>query len=369
MNIGIDARPLISDNPTGVGIYLVNIMGYIALNDTENDYILYSNISLSSKYSFPKNVTVKIIKGKVGTLWLRYILPKQIKMDAIDVFWGTQHILPRKVDGIRYVLTVHDLALLVNPQWGSHLNSFMQNIFARMSIKNADRIIAVSNSTKNDIVRICRFNENKVSVIYEGVENNHLKNIANDNSILAKFNIDKKYYLYLGTLEPRKNIDTIVRAFESIAAADDNVILVLAGGIGWKFKQTLKYIKNSKYKEKIIFTGYVSEDEKEVLLKNCICFLFPSHYEGFGIPVLEAFALRTLVITSKRSSLPEVGGDAAFYIENENEADELSKIMYYVYTMNAAEKLARIQKGVDQVSRFKWSECGKKTLSLILNEE
>lgn len=369
MKIGIDARPLISDNPTGVGVYLANIMEYIALNDTENNYILYTNISLSSKYSFPKNITVKIIKGKVGTLWLRYMLPKQIKIDAIDVFWGTQHILPRKVDGIRYVLTVHDLALLVNPRWGSCINGIMQNVFARMSIKNADRIIAVSNSTKSDIVRICHFSENKVSVVYEGVEYNHLEQTVNDNSVLSKFNIEKKYYLYLGTLEPRKNIDTIVRAFELIASFDDNVILVLAGGMGWKFKHTLKYIKNSPYKERIIFTGYVSESEKEALLKNCICFLFPSHYEGFGIPVLEAFAMSAFVITSSGSSLPEVGGDAAFYVESENDAEALSKIMYYVQTMTGTEKMDRIQKGLDQVSRFKWSECGQKTLSLILREE
>lgn len=365
MKIGIDARPLISDQPSGIGVYVANIIQYIHQHDDQNEYILYTNKPLSNHYRFPGNIKTNTVAGKVGTFWVRYALPQAIKDDHIDVFWGTQHILPKKVKGVRYVLTVHDLALLVNPSWGSYLNAIMQNIYARLSIRDADCIIADSNSTKEDICRICHVPRKKVSVIYlGGPSKQDSVEPAEQAEILRQLKINMPYYLYLGTIEPRKNISSIVTAFENIAENNDSV-LVLAGGLGWKYKKILQAIANSKYKDRIILTGYVSAKEKETLLKNCLCFLFPSHYEGFGIPVLEAFMNGAIVVTSCNSSLPEVGGNAALYIDNENDYIKLSALMLHTAQLDTADRKVHINKGYKQASLFTWSSCAGKTMEII----
>ena len=367
MRIGIDARPLIAEKITGIGTYLLNVLDYIFEKDQENEYILYTNKPLNKKYMYSSRITEKCIDGKVGTIWLRYVLPSIIKKDNIDVFWGTQHILPKKVKGIKYVLTVHDLALLLNPSWGTIVNSLMQNIFARLSIRSADKIIADSLSTKKDICKICKVRNEKIDVVYLGNIKNDIIWVGNTISdLIQKYDIKGPYYLYLGTIEPRKNIETIITAFEIIAKKEKDTILVLAGGLGWKYKNILRHIKNSPYNNRIIMTGYINEKEKKVLLKNCICFLFPSHYEGFGLPILEAFSNNAMVITSYNSSLAEVGGNAAFYVKNENSVKELSDLMCEVRQLSSDEIIKRIELGNRQVEKFSWQECGEKTWKTIL---
>lgn len=369
MKIGIDARPLISRRPSGIGTYLIHLLGYISAMDTDNEYYLYSHQEMEYPIDLGANFHKCVIPGKVGTLWLRYSLPKYLKKDGIDVFWGTQHFLPRPVKGLRTCLTIHDTALLIEPKWGSRTNAFMQNTFLKASAREADRIFAVSHSTKRDAVRLCGVSEEKITVIYEGCpESLQQPSEAEATAIREKFGIQWPYYLYVGTIEPRKNIETMVAAFNILAEKDQSARLVLAGGLGWRYEGILQAVESAPYKERIVMPGYLAVEEKYLLYREARAFLFPSHYEGFGLPILEAYRTGAQVITAKNSSLPEVGGEAAWFVEDENDAQALADIMAEVAAAPQEELTRRRDLGNAHCNSFSWETCAKQTLEMLLKK-
>jgi len=369
MIIGVDARPL-TNQPSGIGMYLREILKYINENDNQNIYYLYSNKEVILPFEPNSKFVIKRFKSRVSTLGLYFRLPKMLREDNVEVFWGTQHILPRRTKGVKYVLTVHDLALLINPAWGSYVNSFMQNVFLRASVKAADKIIAVTNSTKDDIIKICHENEDKVDVVYEGAPScKKLEYNKEDvNRIIEHLGIKQQFFLYLGTIEPRKNIINIIKAFEVFTDQNKsaNYQLVLAGGLGWKYKPILRTIDKSRYKDRIILTGYVSSEEKEALLAKTTAFLFPSNYEGFGIPILEAMSHGIPVITTGNSSLPEVAGDAGLYVNKPNDIVGMAGLMNDIVNFDDNKREEIRGKCLDQSSKFSWDDCGRKTHEIIL---
>lgn len=369
MRIGIDARYIASAKPTGIGTYMLHILKQLSHVDHENEYILYSNQPIECSIDLGPNFIRKAIPGKVGTLWLRYTLPKYLVKDKIQVFWG-QHFLPLPVKGVKMCLTIHDTALLIDPRWGSTVNSLMQKLFLRSAAKEADRIIAVSQSTKNDVVRLCGVEPDKIAVIYEGSPSLHQNvSVANEQAMLDKLGITGPYYLYLGTIEPRKNIDTIVKAFELLAAEDPSVQLVIAGSWGWRYESVKLQIEGSPFNSRILLPGYVSLEEKFLLYRNALAFVFVSHYEGFGIPVLEAYAMGTSVITANNSSLPEVAGDAAWYVQKHTDFQELARVMGTMRTVSTQDRSKKAQLGRERCKRFTWKKCAEHTLHILVGEE
>lgn len=365
MKIGIDARPLSGDRPTGIGIYLHNIISYINQFDTTNEYILYSNKPINLRFSPNKNITTKVTDGKIGTFWLRYKLPRQIKKDMLDIFWGTEHFLPKSVKGVQSILTVHDLSLLINPSWGTKRNAFFQNIYAPKSIREAGKIIAVSESTKKDIIEKIHIPSDIITVVYNGGSSiQAASKFEGTLNIEEKFGIKGKFFLYLGTLEPRKNVETLIDAFDLIASQHD-VSLVVAGGLGWKYEPLLAKIENLKSKIRIIRTGYIGVEDKVALFKQAQAVVYPSLYEGFGIPVLEALENGVPVITTRNSSLPEVGGSVALYIDNAKDFEALASQMINVLNLSREEREKLIQDGYKQAKKFSWEKCAKETLEVI----
>lgn len=367
MKIGLDARPLVDSNPSGIGVYLIQNLKYIAKNDKNNQYYLYSNGKIFPHFHYPPNFHIRELRGKIGTLWVCYHLKKLLVEDNIDVFWGTQHILPLNVPKIRKVLTVHDLALLVNPKWGSYKNALMQNIFAKKSCKIANHIIADSQSTKKDLMQLLNCPVDKISVIYPGgaAEKKELQHFETQ---IKKDTLKNNFFLYIGTLEPRKNLLTVITAFEILVKNVENgehMNLILAGSVGWKSKSLMQKIANSPCKAQIILPGYISESEKEVFLRNAHAFVFPSYYEGFGIPILEALSYGTPVITSHISSLPEVGGKAAFYLNQVENANELAKLMQQCLSLTVEQKEQVAQAGMKQNKMFSWGKCAEETTKVL----
>ena len=167
----------------------------------------------------------------------------------------------------------------------------------------------------------------------------------------------------MSTIEPRKNIDTLIKAFEIIKNQENSDLrLILAGGLGWKYENTLKLIEESKYKDDIILTGYITEEEKKYFFDNAICFVYPSLYEGFGIPVLEALSLKQIVVTTNVSSIPEVGGDAAFYYDNVLDYNNLANTIQKVIKLTDEERNTYISKGIEQANKFSWKKCAEEVL-------
>lgn len=366
MNIGIDARTY--KHRTGIGFYVSNVIKELNNKDHENQYFLYSPEEIDLGFKLNGNFKVREKIG--GKLKFYFKLSRLLKKDNIDVYWGTNYILPKKNKDTKYVLTIHDLAIKKFKNIGSFKTTVVQKLFLNKSIKRADKIIAVSKATKNDIISLYNISEDKIRVIYEGTnfyKYNYSK--GNINRIEEKFKIkNSKYIFFLSTIEPRKNIETLIRAFEYIKRREEtNLKLVISGGIGWKYKTVLDLIEKSEFKEDIIRTGRVSDEEKTVLYKNAECFVYPSLYEGFGLPILEAMANEVLVVTANNSSLPEVGGEVAFYYEGNLNYGELGNRIIEVINLSEAEKKNRIEQGLLQIQKFNWKKCTDEILETILN--
>lgn len=373
MNIGIDARAL-TKKKAGIGTYCYKIIEYINKVDDKNNYFLFSNKKIVIDFKLKANWSICEGKSRIGTFWLYFKLPKTLKENKIDVFWGTQHCLPKRnkyTKNIKYILTIHDIAIEKMKYIGSLYNTIIQKLILKKSCKNADRIIAVSKSTKKDLKELLEIEENKIEVIYEGIEQKEQKKQLNkkiEEEIKDKYNIeDKDYIFFLSTIEPRKNLITAIKAYERIREKNksSNLKFIISGGKGWKTTETLNAIKNSKFAENIILTGYISNEEKEYFFKHCVAFVYPSLYEGFGIPVLEAMKNGAIVITSNISSLPEVGGNVALYLNKLTDEEELSNLIQKCINLNEKERNEIIKKGYENIKRFSWEDCANKTLKLL----
>lgn len=287
------------------------------------------------------------------------------------MFWGTQHCLPKRnkySKNIRFVLTIHDLAIKKLKTVGSFKNTIIQMLFLKRSIKNADKIIAISEATKNDIIELFEIKPEKIQTIYNGTNINSEYKVTEkeEQEIKEKFHIQNTPYIFfISTIEPRKNIPTLIKAYNYVREKGIDLKLIIAGGLGWKYENILKEIEESKYKEDINLPGYISKEEKQYLLKNTKALVYPSLYEGFGLPILEAMANGALVITSNVSSLPEVGGDIAYYYNNVLNHEELGEKIIQVLNISEEEKQEKLEQGLEQVKKFTWEKCAKETLDII----
>lgn len=366
MKIGIDARPLISAAPRGIGVYLNKIVDYINGHDRENTYILYTHKPFDVPRKYNKNLIIKVIPSKIGTIWLRLVLPKFLRKDKPDVFWGTSHMLPPKVKGIKYIVTFHDLGPLICPKWYIWYNALFNRLLMRKSAKSADIIISVSKSTKRELINRLKIDPSNIECIYEGGADLSDTNGKNFDIINKKFGISKPFFLYIGAImsDTNKNIETIIQSFECLSSRGVYSELVLAGKLQ-RGDKLISMAERSEYKYRIKFTGYISDEEKIYLYQNAAAFVFPTLYEGFGIPVLEAMTIGTPVICSSNSSLPEVGGNAAIYLENERNAEELADKMNMVLNFTQEEREETINRGIEQAKNFSWEKCAQETLNIL----
>ena len=293
------------------------------------------------------------------------------------MFLGTQHCLPKRnkeTENIKFIVTIHDLAVEKLKNITSFTNKIIQKVFTKKSCKNADLIMADSISTKNDIVEIFKIDERKIRVVYLGINPKKNIEISSDTKkkVLNKFNIDNdcNYMYFVSSLNPRKNADTIIKAFEVFKDQHPNSTLkfVMSGGLGSRYKITLKLIQMSKYSNDIIRTGFVTEEEKQILFQNCKMFVYPSLYEGFGLPILEAMQYNVMIITSNNSSIPEIGEDAVFYLENVYDYLELEKLIEKVLNIIKEEKEKCIEKENKIVEKFTWKKCTDEIYKILMGD-
>lgn len=370
MKIGIDARPL-KKQRAGIGTYVYNIVKYLNDMDKDNEYYLFSNKDIVLDFELGDNWHIVVENFPIGTIWLSYRVGALIKRYGIDVFWGTQHVLPLgKHENVRYVLTICDLAQFRIKNIGSRYNTIIQKFFVKGSCRKADRILAISEATKYDIIDIFGIESSRIACTYlAGTEKPEQ---AGEDEILQvknKFNIRGKYFLYVSTIEPRKNVETIINGFnifmDDRKDKSEPYFMVLAGGLGWKYEGVLKLIENSAYKENIIMTGFISQKEKQCLFEGAQGFVYPSLYEGFGIPLLEAMNYGLPIITTNVSSLPEVGQDAVMYIKEPRDSKGLAQLLTRCANLTNEEKSAIAYNDKKQRDKFSWEKCAKETLEYL----
>lgn len=370
--IGIDGRSL-TQNRTGIGTYTYEVIKKLNSVDTKNTYYIYYNKEIYIDFKLNKNFKLCKINSKRGFLGIYFKLPKLLRNDEVDIFWGPQHIMPMRnkfTKNIKFVLTVHDLAIHKFKTVGEWKNKLIQSLFLKTSCKNSDIIIADSEATKQDIIEIFKIKEEKIKVVYLGTnfDKEYKVDKNEENEILNKFNIvDKNYLFFISTIEPRKNIITLIKAFEILKDKYYNktLKLILAGGLGWKYEEIINTINNSEFKSDINLAGYISKQEKECLFHNAKCFVYPSLYEGFGLPILEAMQKGAIVVTSNISSIPEVGEKVPFYLNDLQNEEELAILIKRVLDLKENDKKKIIEEGYKQVEKFTWDKCANEILYLL----
>ena len=277
------------------------------------------------------------------------------------VHFPTVLVVPQNVSS-KTVVTVHDLIPCL-PDFQANWSSDVQKVFLRSVDYVRDKkditIIADSVSTRNDIISYTGIDDSRIFVIPLAIDNENVYHQENKD-ILKKMCIDSEFILYLGALDPRKGIINMIESFTSVKDKYPDIKLVLAGGMETNYRDKIEEaLSLSKYRKDIILTGYVTEEEKRVLLSSSEMFLFPSEYEGFGLPVLEAMTCGTPVITSSVSSLPEVGGEAALYVTPNDPEDLADKILLLLDDTGLRKELR--EKSLLRSREFSWQKTVKMT--------
>ncbi len=355
MVIGIDGNGGNVDEQVGVSVYTLELLKYFKSKSSKKlEFIVYLRENpkqiMPSESDFFK---YEIVKGK--TLWLQLYLPIHlISHRKPDVFFSPAHFVPR-IGKFKSVVTIHDLSYFYYPNEFLKKDLYKLSRWSKYSVKKAQKVIAVSENTKKDLVKFYDVNPQKITVIYNGFEKVIKKS--------KKIDIKKPYMLYVGTLQPRKNIGLLISAFDEFVKKHPSFNLVITGKKGWLYEDIFDQVKKLEHKNKIQFTGYVSDEELVYLYQNAFCFVLPSLYEGFGIPVLEAMNYGCPVISSNSSSLPEVGGDACLYFNPEKENELLEQLNLLVNDKQLRQEL--VKKGKERVKLFSWQKSAVETLKVL----
>jgi len=362
MKVLFDARPMIS-NYAGVGYYINRLLSNMHHNNLRIYALAYD---IASYESLEKTSTLEVIKLPYSFKKLVSFVLDIAKLplfNGYDIIHQTHFgILPSRSKQTKIVTTIHDLAFMDYPEYFVKNNLFVSRIALAEQIKKSDKIITVSNVVKRQLVERFSILDSKIVVVHNGCDAPFYDySKKEESSVLAAFGINTKYFLYLGTIEPRKNILSLLKAFSRIYK-DHDVVLVIAGKKGWKYESILRYVKENELAGVVRFTGYVNQTQKQVLMKNAQLFVFPSLYEGFGLPVLEAMSYGVPVITTKGTSMEEITGDCAILVDPYSIDDICKSMLDVVSGKYTGADLA--EKAVRQAKKFSWEATAENTLNV-----
>jgi len=357
MIIGVDGNEANVDRQVGVSVYALNLLRHFQkIADGRTQFRIFLRES-ARQFLPPANEYFRyvIIKGRF--FWSQLFLPLHLAINKpVDVFFSPAHYAPRFCP-VPLVVTIHDLSYFYYPDEFLKKDLYKLQNWTEYSVRKAKKIIAVSKTTMKDLVKHCAVPENKISVIYNGYEK-----LASKDDASGGWEKNKPYILYVGTLQPRKNINTLIDAFDRYQGKYPEFKLVITGKKGWLYDRIFQKVKDVNLTDKIIFTDFVTDSELANLYQNAFCFVLPSLYEGFGIPILEAMSYGCPVISSFTASIPEVGNEACLYFDPNNAGDLVDKI-----ELLNNDKLRNnlIKKGMERIRFFSWKKCAEETLQVI----
>ncbi|MDA0110526.1 glycosyltransferase family 1 protein [Vibrio sp. La 4.2.2] len=320
--IAIDARPL-SDKLTGIGRYLNEVLREIFEQDRINQYYLYSSKPLLIDFSGYANVRVVHCNTKhklIDFLISQTLFPIWCLRDKINVYWSPRHHLPMMLSlnkTIKKVVTIHDIVWFKHPSTMNRSGLLLERMLFKPSVRQSNTIITLSKFTKKELINELNVNENKITTTGAGSFVNECSLQGNYKSHFFK-SASIPYFLFVGTLEPRKNLHNIILAFHEFSKKNKEVNLVLVGKDGWGDLKISDLISRYNLEDRVEQCGFVSDDQLKQLYENCHTLLMPSIYEGYGFPALEALALKKNVIVSKHSAIAEIHGDNILISETDN---------------------------------------------------
>ncbi|MFC1649110.1 glycosyltransferase family 4 protein [Patescibacteria group bacterium] len=370
MRIAIDGNEANIEEKTGVHQYafeiLYNIYRIASKSTTKYHFTIF--LKNTSRSDMPKETDWwKYIVLPGEKVWiLTKLMPHLLFHREHDVLFVPSHYVP-PILRIPTVCTIHDLGYLEFSGQFKRYDFWQLKLWTAISLIVSKYIISVSNATKKDIVRrYHRIDRNKVKTIYHGydkVRYNQNVSAATIKNIIKKYKIPNNYILYLGTLKPSKNIEGIIRAF-SKTKNKEQLKLVIAGKRGWLYESIYELVKKERLQDKIIFTGYINENDKPALYSGAKLLMSPSFWEGFGMQVMEAFACGTPAVVSRVASLPEVAGKAGIYV-NPNDISDITKKTEMVLQMDKLEYNQLQKKCIKQAENFSWEKAANDTLKVL----
>lgn len=355
MIIGIDGSRAFIKNRTGIEEYSYRVIKNLRNNLSSEQIVLYVRKKQEIDFEIPKNWEIKIIK--FSRFWTQVGLSLEMLLHPVDVLFVPAHTVPI-IHPRNTIVTIHGLEYEFCPKAYSSWERFYMRLSIKASCKWAKKIISVSQNTKFDLEKLYGVVGDKIEVIYEGYENQ--EPIINNQELKS----GSKFFLFVGRIEERKNVANIVKAFEILKEKYQVAHkLLLAGRPGYGYEKIKLQIENSKYREDIAELGYVSDEEKFGLMKNADAFVFPTLYEGFGIPVLEAQSVGCPVIAGRNSSIPEVVGDSVVLVDVRDQ-EAIAKAMALLISDRSL-RSEYVQKGLENVKRFSWSKCAERIAEIL----
>lgn len=357
MRIGFDAKRAFY-NSTGLGNYSRDSIRILSLLYPENDYFLYTPKAKENKQiSFlknKKNILVRTPSSFVGNLFKKYWrnknIIKDIVQDEIDIYHGLSHEIPLGIEktNIKSVVTIHDLIFIRYPHLFSAIDREIYHKKFQSACKRANRIIAISHQTKNDIIKFFGTDENKIEVVYQGCNNVFQSKISKKRieEICKKYNLPEKFILNVGTIEERKNLLTILKSIKELPKQH---LVVIGNGKEYKNK-CLQYIREHNLQDRVSFLFGIELEEIAAIYQKSEIMIYPSVFEGFGIPILEALFSKTPVITSQGGCFSETGGEHSIYINPLSVSEITSAITKITTDTNLRNTM--IEKGYNYAQNF-----------------
>ncbi len=368
MLIGIDGNEANVENKVGVSEFAFELLNRFSQIKREDSKIqVYLKDKPNSDLPLESN-TWKYRVFRPKKLWTQWRLPLELYLarPRPSVFFTPSHYSPR-FSPIPTVVSVMDLSYLHFPELFNKSDLYQLINWTKYSVKKAKAVITISNSSRFDIIKAYDLPEAKVHVIYPGIKDiiDLEPHIYPMNELSTKYQITDEYILFVGTLQPRKNIKRLIEAFSKLISEPKhkNMQLIIVGKKGWQYEDILAAPDEFNIPTQVKFLDYVHDEDLPQLYKNAICYVLPSLYEGFGLPILEAMQYDCPVITSNISSMPEAGGDAALYVNPTDTDDIMKKMKKLVESKELRKEL--IKKGRAQVNKFSWEKAAKEVLTIL----
>ncbi|HZS75815.1 MAG TPA: glycosyltransferase family 1 protein [Ktedonobacteraceae bacterium] len=374
MRIAIDYTAAVRQG-AGIGNYVRSLVDAILALDTQNQYMLLTSGRPTRQHPFPqapnaRGRSILIPNRYLNILWYRWRLPLYANFftGQVDIYHGPDFVLPPINGGIRKIVTVHDLAFIEHPEYAvPELAAYLKKVVPE-AICAADAVVAVSHATRKTLIDHFSTPPEKISIVPNGIRP-YMRRIADPMLLEAtrhKYHLERPLVLAVGTMEPRKNHLGLIQAFREAMGKGSKqhrpAMLAIAGGKGWLYEDTRLAVAEMKLEKKVRFLGRVSDLDLMLLYSLADVFVFPSFFEGFGVPPIEAMACGTPVITSNTSSLPEVVGDAALLVNPYKTSEIASAITRVLEDAQLQEDLR--QKGLQRAAQFTWQQSAQKMLSI-----
>lgn len=368
IRLGIDIRSALHQ-PAGIGHYvrgLLQGLDVLPPKDREGfNFVLFSDQCFELSDLSLKHQSMICPCRPLFHPWSWYQVMVQ---RVVDIYLSPASLFLPAFSFGRAVPIIHDLSVFIYPKAHAFKTHFLVRLLMPLAVIMSRKIITVSESTKKDLVERFALNLDKVEAIHEGslVSAKCRAKSANLQRKAQSYKALKPFILYLGTLEPRKNVQALIKAFQIVVSKLDsaNYKLVIVGKKGWKYQEIFDLVKKLDLTKKVVFTGYVSNEEKIWFYQNAKVFVFPSFYEGFGLPPLEAMSFGCPVVLSNISSLPEVGGKAAIYVDPDD-INSIAQGIIQILRMQEFEYTQLRKRSSEQSAKFSWTKCARETLKMI----